>query len=190
MFRPIEYLIRALHLVSGRSSSIRRDHLSLGQRGETEAYLYLRRLGYRFVAVNFRVPQNRGEIDLVGWDDGVLCFVEVKTRADSNFAPPSAAVTREKQRHILSVAHRYLRRLPGGRAPSCRFDILSIVAPGQGTAPGITLQKGAYAWDTPQPNRRRYWGFADKFARRVKGKLPVGMISSYARQENAHKNSG
>jgi Holliday junction resolvase-like predicted endonuclease len=32
------------------------------------------------IAHNFRSPNRRGEIDLIGWCDGILCFVEVKTR--------------------------------------------------------------------------------------------------------------
>ena len=63
------------------------------------------------VATNFRVPQDRGEIDLIGWDGDTLCFIEVKTRTDVSFAPPSTAVTHGKQRNITSVARRYLRRL-------------------------------------------------------------------------------
>ncbi len=86
---PTRLLIRALQLVGGRFESDEQDHLRLGRLGETEAYLYLQKLGYRMVASNFRVLQNRGEIDLIGWDDNVLCFIEVKTRTDASFAPPS-----------------------------------------------------------------------------------------------------
>ena len=32
------------------------------------------------VARNFRLPNRGGEIDLIGWDRDVLCFIEVKTR--------------------------------------------------------------------------------------------------------------
>jgi putative endonuclease len=56
------------------------DHLRTGRRGEEDAYFYLRRLGYVMVARNFRAPNRRGEIDLIGWHQDTLCFVEVKTR--------------------------------------------------------------------------------------------------------------
>jgi putative endonuclease len=151
-----------LQLVGGRFESGEQDHLKLGRLGETEAYLYLQKLGYRIVATNFRVPQNRGEIDLVGWDDNVLCFIEVKTRTDASFAPPSTAVTREKQEHIVSVARRYVRRLPGGRPPSCRFDIVSVVSAGQGRAPVVTLRKGAFSWERPEKHERNYSRFDNK----------------------------
>jgi putative endonuclease len=93
---------------------------------------------------------------LIGWDKNILCFIEVKTRTDDSFAPPSAAVTQAKQRHIVAVARRYLRGLPGARPPSCRFDVLSIV-PAAGTGGlQVTLHKGAFAWDADKPRRNEY----------------------------------
>ncbi len=152
-------LIRVLQRIAPASHEP--AHLRLGRQGETEAYFYLKSLGYRFVATNFRVPQNRGEIDLIGWDDGVLCFVEVKTRMDDSFAPPSTAVNIKKQRNILAVAKRYLRRLPGDRPP-CRFDILSVVPSENGGEPQFTLRKGAFSWDAGSPRRRKYREYSDR----------------------------
>jgi putative endonuclease len=100
-------------------------HLRTGRLGEEEAYFYLRKLGYTVVARNFRSSRCRGEIDLIAWDkDGVLCFIEVKTRTTSAVKPPEAAVDRHKRREIAAVARAYLRRVP----PSCqwRFDIVSV----------------------------------------------------------------
>ena len=76
------------------------------------------------VARNFRSPRHRGEIDLIGWDRDVLCFIEVKTRTSHAVAPAEAAVDREKQRQLRLVAREYLRHLP----PSCswRFDVVSV----------------------------------------------------------------
>jgi hypothetical protein len=53
------------------------------QLGEVEAYFYLWSLGYRIVAKNFRAAFDHGEIDLVGWDDDVLCFIEFVATACS-----------------------------------------------------------------------------------------------------------
>jgi len=74
------------------------------------------------VARNFRSPPSRGEIDLIGWDRDVLCFIEFKTRASRDVKPPAAAVDPHKRFEVAEVARDYLRRLP----PSCqwRFDIL------------------------------------------------------------------
>jgi len=154
-----QFLIRKLQRIA--SDSKQPAHLRLGRIGETEAYFHLKRLGYRFVAANFRVPHNRGEIDLIGWDDGVLCFVEVKTRMDDSFAPPSTAVTIKKQRNILAVAKAYLRRLPGDR-PACRFDILSVVPSADGRDARFTLRKGAFSWDAGAPRRPPYHDYSPR----------------------------
>ena len=99
-------------------------HQRTGRRGEEDAFLHLRKLGYTIVARNFRSPRCRGEIDLVGWDQDVLCFIEVKTRSSHDVKPAEAAVDRHKRREIAAVARQYLRGLP----PSCqwRFDIVSV----------------------------------------------------------------
>jgi hypothetical protein len=54
--------------------------------------------GYTMVARNFRSPRCRGEIDLIGWDKDILCFVEVKTRSTRDVKPGEAAVDRHKRR--------------------------------------------------------------------------------------------
>jgi putative endonuclease len=67
-------------------------HYKTGKRGEQAAYFHLRKLGYTMVARNFRSPRCKGEIDLIGWDKDVLCFVEVKTRTTKDVKlgkPPS-----------------------------------------------------------------------------------------------------
>jgi putative endonuclease len=76
------------------------------------------------VARNYRSPRCRGEIDLVGWEDDVLCFVEVKTRTTRDVKPGEAAVDRHKRRLLASVIREYRRQLP----PSCqwRFDVVSV----------------------------------------------------------------
>lgn len=159
------FLIRGIQKAGG---GVRRrpSHLELGERGETEGCFYLQQLGYRMVAMNFRAPHDRGEIDLIGWDGEVLCFVEVKTRTDDSFAPPSTAVTREKQQHVLAVAKRYLRHLSG--RPACRSDILSVVPSHTDGALQFTLQKGAFTWDNRSPRRRTFRDFREKGFRRFR----------------------
>ena len=134
----------------------RRKHLQTGSQGEAEAYLFLRANGYRVVATNFRVPQNRGEIDLIAWDGEVLCFVEVKTRVGEGMLPPEAAVDAEKRAHIRSVARSYLRRLKGEQRPACRFDVVSVIYPEEGSRPAIRLTKGAFRWSSRQTREREY----------------------------------
>lgn len=118
-------------------------HLRTGRRGEEDAYFYLRKLGYVMVAQNFRSPRHRGEIDLIGWDADVLCFIEVKTRTTHDVKPAEAAVDRDKQKDLAAVARDYLRHAP----PSCqwRFDVLSVYYERQACQPQIELFKNAFS---------------------------------------------
>lgn len=116
-------------------------HLATGRRGEEEAYFHLRRLGYVMVARNYRSPRQHGEVDLIGWD-GVLCFVEVKTRTTRAVMPAEAAVDAEKQHDLERVAREYLRCVAG--SPAVRFDVVSVYLEAAAGAPEITLFKNAF----------------------------------------------
>ncbi len=122
-------------------------HISVGQSGEELAYFALRRWGYTVVARNWRNPRRNGEIDIIGWDDGILCFVEVKTRTKKTFVPAEAAVNREKMRELVMMSRLYLRRLPAGTR--FRFDVVSVyLVPGE--EPEVSLFKDAFGWKVRQ----------------------------------------
>jgi putative endonuclease len=118
------------------------SHQLTGRRGEEEAYFYLRKHGYVMVARNYRSPRRRGEIDLIGWEGDVLCFIEVKTRTSHEVKPAEAAVNRDKQRELCGVAHEYLRHLPA--APAWRFDVVTVYYDRQSRKPDIELFKNAF----------------------------------------------
>src|SRR6266480_3525738 len=92
-------------------------HLRTGRRGEEDAYFYLRRRGYVMIARNFRTARHHGEIDLVGWDKDVLCFIEVKTRTTHDVKSAAAAVDRKKRHDIRIVIRDYLHSLPERQFP-------------------------------------------------------------------------
>ena len=119
------------------------EHLQTGRRGEEDAYFYLRRRGYVMIARNYRSPNHRGELDLVGWDRDVLCFVEVKTRTTRAVKPAEAAVDRDKQRDLWLVARDFLRHMP----PSCqwRFDIVSVYYDRGLSRPSFELFQNAFS---------------------------------------------
>ncbi len=109
------------------------------------AYFYLRRQGYTVVARNWRSPRQRGELDLVGWDHGVLCFIEVKTRTTRKVKPAEAAVDGPKRKELARMARDFLRRLPSAQEkPATRFDVLSIYCERDAATPEITLFKNAF----------------------------------------------
>jgi putative endonuclease len=116
-------------------------HLRTGTRGEEDAYFHLRTLGYAMVARNFRTPRCRGEIDLIGWDADVLCFIEVKTRTSLQVKPPEAAVDRHKRREVAEVARAYLKRFPA--ACQWRFDVVSVYYAGRASRPQIEVFQNA-----------------------------------------------
>jgi putative endonuclease len=144
--KVVEKLVRAFDRAAkavGRANPDRLpEHLLTGKRGEDDAYFHLRRLGYVIVARNWRSPRHRGELDLVGWDGDVLCFIEVKTRSTRDIKPAEAAVDEEKRHDVGAVAHDYRRRTSGD--PPVRFDVVSVYYDTEVTSPDITLFKNAF----------------------------------------------
>jgi len=132
--------IAARLLPQGKTS----PHLLTGRNGEDEAYFYLRKLGYEMVARNFRSPRRKGEIDLIAWEKGILCFIEVKTRTTHDVKTAEAAVDRRKQHEIALVAREYLRHIE----ESCewRFDVVSVYYDGQHSSqPRFELFRNAFS---------------------------------------------
>ena len=95
-----------------------------GIQGEAIVARYLREQGYRLAAHGYR--SRYGEIDLIAWDGGVLCFVEVKTRTNLNMALPREYVTPQKQNRLRKTAMIYLAEK---RLDCCaRFDVAEVYA--------------------------------------------------------------
>ena len=118
------------------------DHLKRARRGEDLAYRYLSGNGYRIVARNYRSRTGKGEIDLVGWDQDRLAFVEVKTRSGDEFGRPERAVDQAKQQHLVRSANDYLRR--SKVAPErARFDVVSILL--RDEEPEVLLLKDVFS---------------------------------------------
>ena len=144
-------------------------HFELGRLGEALAIECLERAGYRIVAANFRLPIGRNtrdvivsaEIDVVAYDGPTLCFVEVKTRASDDFAPPQANVDLRKRRQIARAARGY-RRLFGLIDAPYRYDVVTVISSSAkqiNAEPRIELLKNF--WTDEQIRKRnwhdRYW---------------------------------
>ncbi len=77
----------------------RQNTLPLGRKGESAAACYLEGKGYRIIARHASV--RAGEIDLIARDpDGILVFVEVKTRRSSRFGTSLEAFTLAKRKAL------------------------------------------------------------------------------------------
>jgi len=146
--------------------SRRAQHFELGERGEALALEYLERSGYRTVAANFSLPIGRNtrdavvnaEIDLIAYDGGTLCFIEVKTRASDEIAPPQMNVDLRKRRQIARAARAY-RRMFGLMDAAYRYDVVTVIAKPGDDEPRIDLLKGF--WSDAQLRKRNwhdpYW---------------------------------
>jgi putative endonuclease len=102
------------------------DSKRLGRWGEKQSERFLRRKGLRTLARNFTCKT--GEIDLVMADleDGGIVFVEVKTRANEDFAPAESAVTFGKQKRMASAARVFTLKHRIEDRP-LRFDVVAVV---------------------------------------------------------------
>jgi putative endonuclease len=104
---------------------------SFGRVGEAAAAEYLKNLGYKILARNFRTRW--GEIDIIAKDDDCLVFAEVKTRADERYGAPEEAVTRTKQEHLVKAAQIYLSQTHQAHA-LWRIDVLALLKQNDGFA--------------------------------------------------------
>ncbi|HEX5322299.1 MAG TPA: YraN family protein [Capsulimonadaceae bacterium] len=117
---------------------------AIGNRGELAALSFLSSQGFRVVDTNVRpLPgMARGEIDIVAWDEDILCFVEVKTRRASN-AEPVEAVDLRKQRQLIALAEAYLARHELDNV-ACRFDVVAVLDSPRLPSPSMRLIRDAF----------------------------------------------
>ncbi len=111
----------------------------LGQTGEAAAVRYIKKKKYKILELNHK--NNLGEIDIIAEDQGVIAFIEVKTRSNHSFGNPKEAVTKSKQRKISMVALAWLKSKKKIDAKA-RFDVVSIIS--QKTSMDIELVKNAF----------------------------------------------
>lgn len=78
----------------------------IGDIGEDIACKYLRKKDYKILDRNFL--KSFGEIDIIAIKDGVISFVEVKTRKNDSFKPASLDVDYYKKERIRKTAQAYI----------------------------------------------------------------------------------
>lgn len=99
----------------------------------------LEKRGYAILERRYRT--RFGEIDVIADDRGTIVFVEVKTKTDCTFSDPVEAVTKQKQRRLVSMAEQYVAYHRLDNTP-CRFDVVTVdtsVAP-----PKLTHYRDAF----------------------------------------------
>jgi len=100
------------------------ERLRSGKTGEDSAVAFLGKKGYRVIERNFK--NDLGEIDIIAWDKGTLCFIEVKTRTSDIFGSPFESVTAAKQKKLIRTAQSYLK-FTGQSDVKARFDVIAVM---------------------------------------------------------------
>ena len=102
---------------------------NIGKRGEELAAQYLKDIGYRIIARNFRISHD--EIDIIAEDEKYIVFAEVKARCDTpsnrRFGRPACAVDFRKKEKLLRAVGEYIRREKPAKAP--RIDVIEVYLP-------------------------------------------------------------
>ncbi len=110
-----------------------------GNWGEEITLDYLKSQGYHLLAQNYRFE--RGEIDLILDNGGVVVFAEVKTRRSKKYGAPEHSVTSKKQNQIRKVAAGFLHERGLWDRP-CRFDVIAVTLTDEG--PSIIHYRHAF----------------------------------------------
>jgi len=97
------------------------DNKVIGRIGEELAWKLLREKGYILIEQNYSTKW--GEMDLICKDNGVLVFVEVKTKKGLDFGLPEEMFTPGKRGQVKRLATMYLE----GREVKCRIDMVAVV---------------------------------------------------------------
>tara|TARA_R110000796_G_scaffold9557_1_gene32457 strand:- start:19184 stop:19528 length:345 start_codon:yes stop_codon:yes gene_type:complete len=100
---------------------------SFGKKGEDLAVEFLERAGYLILDRNFRYK--RSEIDIICSREGLLIFVEVKSRSSKAFGQPETFVSKSQVQSILQAAEAYM--IEDNWQGDIRFDIIAIYKKGE-----------------------------------------------------------
>jgi putative endonuclease len=102
-------------------------HNRTGNSGETLAAKYLTDHGYQIMHRNWR--HSHWEVDVIAEKDGILHFLEVKTRLSKRFGNPEDHVDNKKIQNLINAADEFLYLHPQWQR--IQFDILAItILPG------------------------------------------------------------
>lgn len=95
-----------------------------GLLGERAVAHWLRARGWEILAHRFRV--GRHDLDLVARRPGIVAFVEVKTRATTEFGAPAESIGWRKRLVLAQLAEAWRQR-HGRPGESYRFDLAGVV---------------------------------------------------------------
>ena len=103
-------------------------HIELGKWGEQQARVYITEKAFSILSVNWKY--SRYEIDIIAHREGVLHFIEVKTRSNTRYGFPEESVDKQKIKKLMKAADHYLHLHPGWKR--VQYDVLAVsVKPNQ-----------------------------------------------------------
>lgn len=126
-----------------------RNQRQVGSTYEQKAADYLMQHGVQMIASNFSCRQ--GEIDLIGFQDGCLLFIEVKYRKTGKSGLPEEAVGLRKQQRICRASDYFRMRSPQYAEFQVRFDVVAI------EGEEIRWHKNAFPYQPYQRGGSIYW---------------------------------
>lgn len=97
-------------------------HNQTGSTGEALAVTYFIERSYVLLHQNWR--HSHWEVDIIASKNGVLHFIEVKTRRSKTFGLPEDGADKKKIRNLINAAEEFLYQYPEWKR--IQFDILSI----------------------------------------------------------------
>lgn len=97
-------------------------HIHTGRSGEDMAADFFHSKGYQLICRNWR--HRHWEVDIIALYNGILHFIEVKTKTTDQFGYPEQDVDDKKMRYLQQAAEAYLERFPEWER--IQFDILAI----------------------------------------------------------------
>ncbi|MGZ3898910.1 MAG: YraN family protein [Bacteroidia bacterium] len=102
---------------------MKKSSTNKGNWAEEKAVKFLLKKNYSILERNWRFKKY--EVDIIAKHENTIVFVEVKSRGTDAFGDPEMAVTRGKQRFLITAADQYIKE--NSIELQSRFDILSIL---------------------------------------------------------------
>ena len=126
-------------------------HLKAGKWGEQHAVRFLKARKFKIRGERVRAGRH-DEIDIVAGHNGVMVFVEVKTRKNERYGRPFSAVNKTKRKRLSRAAVAYLKRRKL-KPDHIRFDVVEVIGEAGRKAPEIRHIENAF----PLDNAYRLW---------------------------------
>ncbi len=111
-------------------------HIQTGKEGELLAVDYFSEKGYNVLHRNWR--HKHWEVDIIASKNGLLHFIEVKTRTSLKFGYPEEKVGYKKLKYLIDASAEFLYLYPQWKR--IQFDVLSLLIKKDGTVEYFLLE--------------------------------------------------